>query len=125
MATTKTTKPTTPKVRTCTWKVDGEKRCGEPTLRPTAVTCRKHVEAWYAAHPNRKMTAFSTMTEAEIAKAKAARPKPATSAPARKAPKPTARKVVAKTPSKVADAVDPMERELAAVKAMKEAIAEK
>lgn len=113
-----TTTKAAPKARTCSWKVNGETRCGKPLVRPSAATCKEHAAFWMEKR-GRKLTAFSLMTTAEIAKAKAARPKPVTKAPApkRKASRPAAPKAPAKP---AVPEVDPMEREIAAVKAMKE-----
>jgi hypothetical protein len=84
-----TTKAATPKARTCSWKVNGETRCGKPLVRPSAATCRDHVEAWMEKH-GRKVTAFSAMTTQEITKAKAA-------AKTKAAPKTTKREAAPKS----------------------------
>jgi hypothetical protein len=120
--TTKAAKSTAPKARTCGWRINGETRCGQPLVRPSAATCRDHVEAWMEKR-GRKLTMFSAMTVAEIAKAKEARPRPATKAPARKATKPAPRKVLAKAKAETTGTT--MEKEIAAVKAIKEREAER
>jgi hypothetical protein len=116
--TAKTTAPA--KVRTCSWKPDGEKRCGAPTIRPSAATCRDHAQAWLDAH-GRKATAMSFLTVAEVAKAKAARKAKIATAPPAPKPKAAAKpKAPAKPKPAPVATDDPMTRELAAVRAMKE-----
>lgn len=101
-AQTKPATKTAAKLRTCNWKADGETRCGQPLVRPSAATCKEHAEAWMIAH-GRKVSAFTTMTTAEIARARATKAK--TVATKKASPtKPAAKRPSAKAPAKATPA---------------------
>jgi len=102
-AQTKAATKTAAKVRTCNWKTDGETRCGLPLVRPSAATCKEHAEAWMVAH-GRKVSAFTTMTTAEISRAKAARAKTAATKKASPAKPAAKRPATPKAPAKASPA---------------------
>jgi hypothetical protein len=110
---------TTTKQSICRHKsADGKRDCDKPTVTPSAAACITHDNEWRVAHGMKPRDAAAFLA-LRTAKPKAANKPIAPKRPnsAGSSPKVAGRK---RAPAKVAPAVDPMEREIAAVKAMKE-----